>query len=242
MWSSEVWEAASGGLVHAMEKARSRGAQLKCFGCGRPGATVGCFKANCYCNYHFPCAKACGAVFTDAQQMFCAMHKSSATGLLPRESFEYMKPLMFADEKKIGIDKDANDTGEANLCSRIGALVVHTLGEIDQYRDGFNTEKHITPPGYVATRIFWSARAPKTRTVYVLKIEVSRDGRRVFSIIPGDDPNAAIRGSSCADVYSTLRERVKLINKEHFSSDVRSKLPVPRKQTKKTYGLNGAQV
>jgi hypothetical protein len=182
------------------------------------------------------------AVFTDAQQMFCAMHKSSATSLLPRKSFEYMKPLMFADENKIGIDKDMNDTGKANLCFRIGALVVHTLREINQYRDGFNTEKHITPPGYVATCIFWSAWAPKTRTVYVLKIEVSRDGRRVFSIILGDDQNATIHGSFCVDVYSTLREHVKLSNKEHFSSDVRSKLPVPRKQTKKTYGLNGAQV
>lgn len=51
MWSSEVWEAASSGTVHAMEKARSRGAQLKCFGCGRQGATVGCFKVNCSHNY-----------------------------------------------------------------------------------------------------------------------------------------------------------------------------------------------
>ena len=242
MWSSEVWEAASGGEVHAVEKARSRGAQLKCFGCGRPGATVGCFKANCCCNYHFPCAQACGAVFTDTQRMFCALHKSSASVVLPRGSFEYMKPLMVAAEKKIGTDKDASDTVEANLCSRIGALVVHSLGEFDQYRDGFHTEKYITPPGYVATRIFWSACAPKTRTVYVLKVEASLDGCRVFSIIPGDDPNATIRGSSCGDVYNTLMQRVKLINREHFSPDICSKLPVPRKQTKKMYGLNGPQV
>ena len=242
LWSSEVWEAASGGEVCAVEKARSRGAQLKCFGCGRAGATVGCFKANCCSNYHFPCAQACGAVFTDTQRMFCALHKSCASVVLRRGSFEYMKPLIVAAEKKIGTDKDASDAGETNLCSRIGALVVHSLGEIDQDRDGFHTEKHITPPGYVATRIFWSARAPKTRTVYVLRVEVSLDGQRVFSIIPGDDPNATIHGSSCKDVYNTLMQRVKLINGEHFSPDIRSKLPVPRKQTKKMYGLNGAQV
>lgn len=51
MWSSEVWEAQSGGTIHAMDKARSRGAQLKCFGCGRQGATVGCNKMNCSHNY-----------------------------------------------------------------------------------------------------------------------------------------------------------------------------------------------
>lgn len=239
MWSSDVWESPSGGTIQAMEKARSRGAQLKCFGCGRQGATVGCNKNNCSHNYHFPCAKACGAVFTDKQQMFCSAHKFSASaGLLPRESFEYMKPLLIDDEKKVPFEKD--DGGD--LCLRVGAIVVHSLGDIDQYRDGFHSEKYITPPNYVATRIFWSARTPKTRTVYVLKIESSPDGTRIFSVVPGDDPNAEIRGISCGDVYSTLMERVKAVNDDQFSADVLSKLPVPRKRTKKPYGLNGPQV
>ena len=241
MWSSEVWEDASGGIVHAMEKARSRGAQLKCFGCGRQGATVGCFKVNCSHNYHFPCAKACGSVFTDKQQMFCAAHKASAAGVLPCESFEFMKPLLIDDEKKSALDKDTSDGNEA-LCSRVGALVVHSLGEIDQCRDGFHSEKYITPPNYIATRIFWSGSTPKTRTVYVLKIEATRDGRRMFSVIPGDDPNATIYGHSCGDVYNTLIESVKATNGNHFSADLLSKLPVPRKTTKKTFGLNGPQV
>lgn len=242
MWSSEVWEAPSGGTLHAMEKARSRGSQLKCFGCGRQGATVGCFKVNCSHNYHFPCAKACGAVFTDKQQMFCAEHRSIATDLLPCESFEYMKPLVIDDEKKAPFEKDASDGSDTRLCLRVGAIVVHSLGEIDQHRDGFHSEKYITPPDYVATRIFWSGRTPKTRTVYVLKIEASPDGTRIFSVVPGDDPNAEIRGISCGDVYGTLMERVKTINEDYFSSDLCSKLPVPRKKLTRTYGLNGPQV
>jgi hypothetical protein len=51
LWSSEVWEDASESLVHAVDKARSRGSQLKCFGCGFHGATVGCNKSNCMFNY-----------------------------------------------------------------------------------------------------------------------------------------------------------------------------------------------
>jgi hypothetical protein len=51
LWSSEVWEDVGESLVHAVDKARSRGSQLKCFGCGFHGATVGCNKSNCMFNY-----------------------------------------------------------------------------------------------------------------------------------------------------------------------------------------------
>ncbi len=75
----------------------------------------------------------------------------------------------------------------------------------------------------------------------MLKIE-DCDGTCVFSIVPGDDPNAEIRGISCSEVYNTLMEQIKALNEDQFSSDLLSKLPVPRKRTKNAYGLNGPQV
>jgi F/Y-rich N-terminus/PHD-like zinc-binding domain len=246
LWSSEVWESPRGGLINAMDKARSRGAQLKCFGCGRPGATVGCNKQNCSYNYHFPCAKVCGAVFTSKQQMFCSIHKSSHTGHIIR-SFEAMKTLVVApDKQKSGGEKDA--PGDANdLCYRVGSLTVHSLGKIVQDVDGFHVEDYIYPEGFVSTRIFWSMISPRTRTVYVLKIERSQgsDGATVplFTITPGDSPSSKIRGRFVSQVYKTLLDRVKKVNGKFFShGDVFSKLPMVRKSRKKFFALNGPQV
>jgi hypothetical protein len=244
LWSSETWEAESGGLVHAMEKARSRGAQLRCFGCGRPGATVGCIKSNCSSNYHFPCAYACGAVFTSSKQMFCAAHKDCTEDIVKYPSIELMKTLIVAPEKAKPLqqEKESSET-EGSLCSRVGSLVVHSLGEIEQDRDGFHSENYITPSGYIATRIYWSTVTPRTRTVYVLKIEKSSGGRASFTITPGDNPLSKIKGSSVTQAYNTLVARVKEVNEQHFShGDLFSKLPTERRSRKKIFGLNGPQV
>jgi F/Y-rich N-terminus/PHD-like zinc-binding domain len=242
--SSEVWEAPEDGLIHAVEKARSRGAQLKCFGCGGSGATVGCNKSNCPYNYHLPCARACGAVFTSNQQVFCASHRSSATDILLKESIEHMKALLVApDKQKTATDKDLSDSAEADLCLRVGSLALHSLGTIEANVDGFHSENYITPPGYVSSRIYWSALHPRKRTVYILKIERSTEGQAEFSIIPGDGPTTKITAPSASQVYATLMERVRKVNSRHFSQgNMFSKLPVVRRTRRKTYGLNGPQV
>jgi hypothetical protein len=203
---------------------------------------VGCNKSNCSFNYHFQCAKACGAVFTSSQQVFCKNHRSSAVEILARESCEFMKALMIAPEKKTSSDQDTAAVTEADLCSRVGSLVVHSLGTIEQRHDGFHSENYIMPPGYVATRIFWSTIRPRERTVYVLKIEQPTLKQPVFSILPGDNPSGKITGSSVSQVYTTLMDRVRKVNSEHFSQgDLLSKLPMIRRTRRKTFGLNGAQ-
>jgi F/Y-rich N-terminus/PHD-like zinc-binding domain/PHD-finger len=240
LWSSETWESSEDGLIHAVEKAKSRGSKLKCFGCGRNGATIGCNKGNCPFNYHLPCAKVAGAVFTSSQQVFCATHRSFATGVLLREGCEFMKTLMTSTEEKKG--SDVLGIG-VDLCPRLGALVVHSLGTIDTIHDGFHTEDYITPPGYVATRIFWSAKQARTRTVYVLRVERSDKNKAIFSILPGDDPDRKIVAASALQAYASLMDRVRKMNAEHFShGDEFSVLPMNRRTRRKTFGLNGAQV
>lgn len=249
-WSSEVWESPRGGLINAMEKARSRGAKLKCFGCGRAGATVGCNKQNCSFNYHFPCAKACGAVFTSKQQMFCANHKVHAhsAGTIVRESVEAMKTLIVAPEKqKIVPGADKDTPGESkDHCLRVGSLIVHSLGKIVHDADGFHVEDYIYPEGYVATRIFWSMTTPRTRTVYILKIERNNnsDGTTgpLFTITPGDAPSSKIRGRFASQVYKTLVDRVRKANAAYFTQgELFSKLPMIRRTRKKYFALNGPQ-
>lgn len=241
LWSSETWEG-QGGVVNEMEKARSRGAQLRCFGCGRPGATVGCIKQNCSHNYHFPCAFASGAVFTSSKQVLCADHKEFAEGVIDNPSSEPMEALIVAQEKsKVSPDKDS-DANNTSVCPRYGALLVHSLGEIEQSCDGFHSEDYIMPVGYTATRIFWSTVKAKERTVYVLKIEKLASGNPMFSITPGDDPMNKIKASSASKAYKILMDRVLDANASEFShGDLYSKRPTMRKSSKKCFGLNGPQ-
>lgn len=239
LWSSEVYESPKDALIHDVEKARSRGNKLKCFGCGRPGATVGCQKSNCPYNYHFVCAVACGINFTTSGEVLCKEHKGAAKGEVDHNlSVEHMKSL------KVHTQQDWRHKGaeaiDLGLCYRLGGLVVHSLGMIEQDIDGFHSEKYITPPGYTATRIFWSYQVPKTRTVYVLKVD--REGRKaMFSIVAADDPSKVIRSRSMFDAHGSLMSRVRKQNPMAKVNEW-TELPRARGENSKAYGLNAPQV
>ena len=146
-------------------------------------------------------------------------------------------------DNQIATDGDQIDECiEKDSFLRIGSLTVHSLGAIDEKLDGFHSKDYITPPGYIATRIFWSICKPKTRTVYVLKVE-NVQGNAIFSATPGDDPGAEIRGRSADKVYKALLKLVHEANRDHFShGNMFSKLPMLRNFEKRAYGLNAAQV
>ena len=240
LWSSEVYESPEDATIHDVEKARSRGNKLKCFGCGRPGATVGCQKANCPYNYHFVCAVACGITFTTSGQVLCKEHKGGAKSEVDHNlSVEHMKSLKVAMNGDWRTTKGVQEVN-LSLCYRLGGLVVHSLGTIEQDRDGFHSEKYITPPGYTATRIFWSYQAPRKRTVYVLKVD--REGTKaIFSIIAADDPSTAIRSRSMFDAYESLVNRVRRQNpmaKENEWTEITR----AREGGNRAYALNAPQV
>lgn len=234
LWSSEVYESPVNGTIHAIEKARSRGAQLKCFGCGRNGATVGCQKSNCSFNYHFACAHACGAVFTANQQMLCKKHKNGANQLEADFCIEHMRPLRSSNE-------GLTEASDSSLCHRVGNLVVHSLGRVEQEIDGFHSENYITPPGYVATRIFWSFQTVEKRTVYVLRV-LRKGSDPLFAIDASDAPDLPIRSKSMVDAYEALMDRVRHCNSETFArGDHFTQLPMERLKETKAYGLNAPQ-
>ena len=185
-------------MIHNVDKARHR------------GPTIGCSKSNCPLNYHFPCAVYCGAVMTAKQQMFCKSHKDHAAQIISPEvaSYEHMKILRVVGLKTSTV----TDAGENVPCLRIGSLVVHSLGTIEQHFDGFHTRNHITPPGYTSTRIFWSFKKPLTRTLYLMKIDRSPRGHPVFSIRDAEDPNAVIRAKSAEAAYIILMRLVMKAN------------------------------
>ena len=240
IWSSEVWEDANTNMIKDMHKARSRGLKSKCFGCGRSGATIGCYRGNCYANYHFPCAIASGCIFTSKQQLYCSAHKDFAKdNVALRGNFEQMKVMKIAPENNnVWMSLPENEN-----CYRAGSLVVHSLGRIEQYVDGFHSSKYITPPGYMATRIFWSFVKPKCRSLYLLQVLLSSNEKALFSITASDASYCPIKGKTIEAVYNELIKRVQKVNNRHFSSGCKySIFPIERLTRNKVYGLNGPQV
>ena len=238
LWSSEVWDAGRGQLK-AVDKAKTRGGKLKCFGCGRSGASIGCAKPACSCNYHFLCAIACGAVFTETKNIYCLNHGVNADSVLSTSDtrFEVMRTL------KVVLDEDLDKSSSS--CIRIGTLLVHSLGSIEQDIDGFHSVEHITPNGYVATRIFWSSKTPRTRTLYVMKIDKGINRLPAFSIIPADNLKISFTGRSAPEAYDKLMRCVQEVNKDYFSQhDLFSNLPMCRtfRTNPPDFMLNGSQV
>jgi len=172
--------------------------------------------------------------------MYCSTHKDSAKDLVANPSIELMKTLIIAPEKASKVDP--SEIGNSAICFRVGALALHSLGTIEQDTDGFHSVDYITPPGYLATRIFWSSIHPRTRTVYVMTIEKSSTGKPIFSITPADNPASSITASTSDEAYKSLMKLVAKANASHFSDgDPFSKLPTKRGSRKGAFGLNGPQ-
>lgn len=234
VWSSEVWEDPVGGKLNGVLKAKSRGSKLRCFGCGQYGATIGCHRSNCSANYHFPCAKLCGVVFTESHKLYCVSHKDCAKDDTIEMFDEPMKILRVVDEKV---------EFEPDLCYRSGALVVHSLGEIQVDCDGFHCKEYITPPGFCSTRIFWSFVKPKTRTLYIMQILRSKDNTPLFQLRAADATSLNFQSSDINNLYKEVMAKVWEVNKDFFShNDLFSAFPMMRsKNNKKGFCLNGPQ-
>mmetsp|Transcript_12377 Transcript_12377/g.23194 ORF Transcript_12377/g.23194 Transcript_12377/m.23194 type:complete len:2389 (-) Transcript_12377:1254-8420(-) len=233
-WSSEVWETPSGGMLRGVGKARGRGGKLRCFGCGQYGATLGCHRSACNANFHFPCAKACGATFTSSHKLYCAAHTQYAKDEVVEHFSEPMKIL------RVGEDDPNVDS---HLCYRSGSLIIHSLGKIDEDQDGFHSKSYITPSGFTSTRIFWSFTKPKTRTVYVMRIVQSKDNIANFIASAADAPTVHFKSHDVNTLYNDIIDKVCGVNKDFFShGDLFSVFPMVRSKTNKHgFCLNGPQ-
>lgn len=116
------------------------------------------------------------------------------------------------------------------LCFRVGALTVHSLGHIMVGNASFHSQHALFPLGYRSTRIFWSTQVIQQRCVYECVvtstlIEAKKDQskqtneeseedqerpdvRALFKIIPSDDREHPIVAFSPDDALLTLRSRV----------------------------------
>ncbi|XP_076702348.1 transforming growth factor beta regulator 1 isoform X5 [Callospermophilus lateralis] len=101
----------------------------------------------------------------------------------------------------------------------LGGLTVYSLGEIITDRPGFHDENTIYPVGYCSTRVYASMKCPDQKCLYTCQI---KDGgvQPQFEIVPEDDPQNAIVGSSADACHAELLRTISATNYQWVKFDV----------------------
>ncbi|XP_072283346.1 transforming growth factor beta regulator 1 [Pyxicephalus adspersus] len=86
-------------------------------------------------------------------------------------------------------------------------LTVYSLGEIISDRSEFHDRNAIYPVGFCSTRVYVSMRNPEQKCLYTCQI---KDGwsRPQFEIVPEDDPQNMICGSSATECHNALLKSI----------------------------------
>lgn len=176
LWSAEVYELESGEIME-VHPALRRAKLLKCTVCNLSGATVGCCFRNCKGNYHFACARKCGATFTRSSEVYCVTCHPKVKHLEPEHvlsdsDFICTKMSFIAVDPNPRLDRKKKDKIEQETPPpiRIGCLAVHQYGVLQPQWPNFATETKLLPVGYLASRTFWSHDDPTALTRYFLSI------------------------------------------------------------------------
>uniref|UniRef100_A0AAR2IYS0 [histone H3]-lysine(4) N-methyltransferase n=1 Tax=Pygocentrus nattereri TaxID=42514 RepID=A0AAR2IYS0_PYGNA len=190
LWSSEVYETQAGALIN-VEVARQRGQTISCAFCQRLGATSGCHRLRCLNVYHFTCALQAGCTFFKDKTMLCHQHRprggssTSAAGL----HLDQQVLRCFSVFRRVYVQRDelrqlasAVQRPELGHTFRVGSLIFHAMGQLPRaLLPHFHSATAIFPPGYEASRLYWSMRNGWRRCRYVCSVE-ERQGRPEFSI------------------------------------------------------------
>ncbi|XP_016372184.1 histone-lysine N-methyltransferase 2C-like [Sinocyclocheilus rhinocerous] len=187
LWSSEVYETQAGALIN-VELARQRGQTVVCVFCQRLGATSGCHRLRCLNIYHFTCALQAGCTFFKDKTMLCHQHRPRGSGTAAGLHLE-QQLRCFSVFRRVFVQRDelrqlaaAVQQPERGHTFRVGSLLFHAMGQLPPtLLPTFHSSIAIFPPGYEASRLYWSMRHGQKRCRYVCSVE-EHEGRPEFSI------------------------------------------------------------
>ncbi|XP_059358418.1 histone-lysine N-methyltransferase 2C-like isoform X3 [Carassius carassius] len=187
LWSSEVYETQAGALIN-VELARQRGQTVVCAFCQRLGATSGCHRLRCLNIYHFTCALQAGCTFFKDKTMLCHQHRPRGSGAAAGLHLE-QQLRCFSVFRRVFVQRDelrqlaaAVQQPERGHTFRVGSLLFHAMGQLPPaLLPTFHSSIAIFPPGYEASRLYWSMRHGQKRCRYVCSVE-EHEGRPEFSI------------------------------------------------------------
>ncbi|GMT20789.1 hypothetical protein PFISCL1PPCAC_12086, partial [Pristionchus fissidentatus] len=194
LWSSEVYESATGALVN-VDRAILRGTITCCHLCGRGGATLQCYKLDCKKNFHVSCACKINGKFLKDKTFICPNHVDVHIEMLI--SLEPLRRLYIHREENKLLAKLFEPTDGTNrLMMRLGALTFHRLGQLlPEQLKTCHSDRFIFPLGYSAQRMFWSPHDARRRVKYTLSI-TEHEGKPLFTVSmpPPRDDLAVLQG------------------------------------------------
>ncbi|XP_047675166.1 histone-lysine N-methyltransferase 2C isoform X3 [Tachysurus fulvidraco] len=178
LWSSEVYETQAGALIN-VEQARQRGRTISCAFCQRVGATSSCHRLRCLNVYHFTCALQAGCTFFKDKTMLCHQHRPRISGSGALLHLEDQQLRCFSVFRRVYVQRDelrqlaaAVQRPELGHTFRVGSLLFHTMGQLPPtLMPHFHSSNTIFPPGYEASRLYWSMRHGHRRCRYVCTVE-----------------------------------------------------------------------
>ncbi|KAK3531207.1 hypothetical protein QTP70_015124 [Hemibagrus guttatus] len=167
LWSAEVFEDDDGSLKN-VHMAVSRGRELHCENCQKPGATVGCCLTSCSSNYHFMCARQCHCAFLEDKKVYCQRHRDLVKGeVLSDTGFEVTRRILVDFEGISLRRKFLHGLEPDQVHMMIGSMTIDCLGMLTELSD---CERKLFPIGYQCSRVYWSTLDARKRCVYTCRI------------------------------------------------------------------------
>lgn len=140
----------------------------KCELCQKMGASVQCYVDDCPARFHGPCIDVHYSKFDRACQdltTLCTKHHQT--------KIEKINTIDFSSAVYVDLSDSLIEfsVSKINIC--IGSLQIKSLGNYDYLLD-LDPNKTIYPNGYHASRIFWSTKNARRKTIYHLQINIEQ--------------------------------------------------------------------
>lgn len=147
LWSSEVYETISGGLVN-FHLALQNGLNQSCNTCQQLGATVKCYKTRCGAVFHLPCAIRDQCAFYQNKTIHCQSHVS--------RNDKDKELLTLSVPRRVFVERDENRQVAAIMhhsemmnLMRVGSLIFLNVGQLLPHQlEAFHTPNYIYPIGF----------------------------------------------------------------------------------------------
>ncbi|XP_054736532.1 histone-lysine N-methyltransferase trr isoform X1 [Anastrepha obliqua] len=214
LWSSEVYETISGGLMN-FPAALQVGLNQSCSGCQQLGATVRCFKNRCTQVFHLPCAIREHCVFYKNKTIHCQQHANRL------EKENELTSLIV--QRRVFVERDENRQvatvmhhSELTNLLRVGTLTFLNIGQLLPHQlEAFHNMDHIYPVGYKVIRFYWSMKRSNRRCRYICSIAevASRPEFRIQVQEPGNE--IELRDSSPNAVWKQILAPIALMRKNN---------------------------
>ncbi|KAF6206910.1 hypothetical protein GE061_018146 [Apolygus lucorum] len=206
LWSDEVYETTSGGLVN-VEQALQNGSSASCAYCNTTGATLKCYKNRCSVVYHLPCAVKDACVFYKNKTLYCASHVPKNEKENELTTLSVMRRVYIQRDEPRQIASIMHNTEQNNLL-RVGSLTFLSVGQLLPHQlQNFHTPNYIYPIGYKILRMYWSMRVANRRCKYICSIHES-EGRPEFRIVVQErgEQDLELKDSSARGVWLKVLE------------------------------------